>query len=444
MLARFFTFLLLFPIALLAQQPRFFNGLRGWENPDGNVTLFYRINKPLEPLGYDYFDEYLKRWDLSSGEDADFFYSYAHPCSCGIGYQRTLEDYEFWQNDTSKFVGAGSEGPGGDVPAASIYFLDDGFDGVEVHNLLSTLSTFQRLGLSQQDSLLMYASGWRELYRINYQNNYWQGEYIGLYDLAGVSPFNDKIIFAYQHDYANGQIHLVKSISRADSFVVVLPNIPKKYDPREFYFDSDTAHLYAILDDSLFVSADTGNTWEKRTIPVNALSVDRNTPGHIAISYQNNIYLSQNFGATFTHYWSLPESIVALYKQSATDTVYAATRFKIYKITPADTILLKALPVVGIEDNPQAVVTEFTLHQNYPNPFNPATRIVFDLPQSAEISLKVFDLSGRQVATVAGGRYPAGRHAVEFDATGLASGVYFYRLQSAGGHALTRKMVLMR
>jgi hypothetical protein len=444
MFARIYIFLLLIPIGLSAQQLHFFNGLRGWENPDGNVTLFYRVNTLLAPPGYGYFDESLRRWDLVSGEDVAFFYSYAHPCSCGVGYQRTLEDYEFWQDDTSKFVGAGSEGPGGDLPFPSIYFLSDGIDRVEVHNIPTSSYTFQRLGLSQQDSLLMYASGWHDLYRITFQNNYWQGEYIGSYDLAGVAPFNDQMIFAYQHGNANGQIHLVKSTTGADSFTVVQPNIPQKYDPREFYFDPDAAHLYAILDDTLFVSADTGNTWENRAIPVNTLSVDRDTPGHLAISDQNDVYLSHDFGTTIIHYRTLPDRITALYKQSGTDTIYAATRFKIYKITPADTIVLKTLPIVGVEATPDPIIAEITLHQNYPNPFNPATTITFELPRSEEISLKIFDLSGRQVGTVAGGKYLAGLHSLTFDATGMASGVYFYRLQTAGGHTLTRKMLLLR
>ena len=72
---------------------------------------------------------------------------------------------------------------------------------------------------------------------------------------------------------------------------------------------------------------------------------------------------------------------------------------------------------------------EFRLHQNYPNPFNPGTTIAYELAVSADVRLSVFDMLGREVAMLVSGRKNAGTHEVKFDATGLASGVYLYRLQ---------------
>ncbi len=91
---------------------------------------------------------------------------------------------------------------------------------------------------------------------------------------------------------------------------------------------------------------------------------------------------------------------------------------------------------------------DFGLDQNYPNPFNPSTRIQFRLPHRAVVSLKVFDILGRELATLIDGRMEAGFHSVPWDGTDnsavkLSSGVYFYRLLSEGV-ALTRKVVLMR
>lgn len=95
------------------------------------------------------------------------------------------------------------------------------------------------------------------------------------------------------------------------------------------------------------------------------------------------------------------------------------------------------------------VPASFALHQNYPNPFNPETRIQFDLPQDARVELVVFDLLGRQVATLVNGPKVAGRHSAAFDASGLASGVYFYRIQATaleGTHSFhgIKKLVLVR
>jgi hypothetical protein len=83
------------------------------------------------------------------------------------------------------------------------------------------------------------------------------------------------------------------------------------------------------------------------------------------------------------------------------------------------------------------------LFQNYPNPFNPSTTIRFLIPRSAEVSLKIFNLLGEEVATLISGHRDAGTHSVQWDAAGLPSGVYFYRLQ-AGEFVETRKLVLLR
>lgn len=83
------------------------------------------------------------------------------------------------------------------------------------------------------------------------------------------------------------------------------------------------------------------------------------------------------------------------------------------------------------------------LHQNYPNPFNPSTVIPFSLHQSGHVRVQVFDTSGRLVQTLAEGTYPAGRHEVRITASGLASGVYLYRIQTPTV-TLTRQMTLVR
>ena len=83
------------------------------------------------------------------------------------------------------------------------------------------------------------------------------------------------------------------------------------------------------------------------------------------------------------------------------------------------------------------------LHQNYPNPFNPSTRIRYSLPESAHVTVEVFDIAGRHVATLVDRLMPPGEHATDFDAGGLSSGIYVYRI-SASGHTLTRRMTLIR
>ncbi len=88
-------------------------------------------------------------------------------------------------------------------------------------------------------------------------------------------------------------------------------------------------------------------------------------------------------------------------------------------------------------------VSTFTLGQNYPNPFNPSTRITFSVPSRSFVSLKVFDVMGREVASLVSGELAPGSHSRQWNASAVASGIYFYRLQ-AGPNMATKKLLLLR
>jgi endoglucanase Acf2/PKD repeat protein len=97
----------------------------------------------------------------------------------------------------------------------------------------------------------------------------------------------------------------------------------------------------------------------------------------------------------------------------------------------------------AISGDDQTIPRQFELRQNYPNPFNPATTIAFALPHSADVSLKVFDVQGREVATLVSQQLPAGNHSRSWDATAFASGVYYYQIR-AGQFVETRKLLLLK
>ena len=103
----------------------------------------------------------------------------------------------------------------------------------------------------------------------------------------------------------------------------------------------------------------------------------------------------------------------------------------------------RGVTATTIEAAPGEVPEAFALGQNYPNPFNPATTIVFALPRAAQAVLSVYDVLGRRVAVLVDGVLAAGAYRVAFDARGLPSGVYHYRLQAEGA-AQTRAMLLAK
>lgn len=87
--------------------------------------------------------------------------------------------------------------------------------------------------------------------------------------------------------------------------------------------------------------------------------------------------------------------------------------------------------------------TKFNLSQNYPNPFNPTTKIDFDIAVDGFVSLKIFNSSGKEIATLVNGYTTSGYHTVTFDATSISSGIYYYRLE-ANGFSKTMKMALLK
>jgi hypothetical protein len=130
--------------------------------------------------------------------------------------------------------------------------------------------------------------------------------------------------------------------------------------------------------------------------------------------------------------------------------------FTIHFVLQADSLEAKTNPLLlstqyyhaSFTNNPPSVndirkLNAYNLEQNYPNPFNPNTTINYQIPELSFVTLKVYDVLGSEITTLVNEEKPVGSYEVEFDATILSSGVYFYRLQ-AGSFVETKKMVLMK
>jgi formylglycine-generating enzyme required for sulfatase activity len=99
---------------------------------------------------------------------------------------------------------------------------------------------------------------------------------------------------------------------------------------------------------------------------------------------------------------------------------------------------------ISVESETTETPAEFSLYQNYPNPFNPGTVIKFDLPKSANVTLSIYNMLGEKITElISGETLSAGTHSARFNAAGLSSGIYFYRIE-AGNIVQTRKMLLLR
>ncbi|RPI60544.1 MAG: T9SS C-terminal target domain-containing protein, partial [Ignavibacteriales bacterium] len=101
-------------------------------------------------------------------------------------------------------------------------------------------------------------------------------------------------------------------------------------------------------------------------------------------------------------------------------------------------------PITNVEvENDKTISDGFVLNQNYPNPFNPTTKIQYAISSTQFVTLKVYDVLGREVATLVNEEKPAGGYEVQFNASSLSSGVYIYTLKF-NGVSYSKSMILLR
>jgi uncharacterized delta-60 repeat protein len=111
--------------------------------------------------------------------------------------------------------------------------------------------------------------------------------------------------------------------------------------------------------------------------------------------------------------------------------------------TTSDYTTIKYSQTLGIQNTGNEIPENFSLGQNYPNPFNPVTNIEFSLPKGSFTKIIIYDIAGRKAAELVNQNLQAGTYKVDFDASHLSSGTYFYRL-TAGDHSIVKKMILVK
>ncbi|MBI2428095.1 MAG: T9SS type A sorting domain-containing protein, partial [Ignavibacteriales bacterium] len=121
------------------------------------------------------------------------------------------------------------------------------------------------------------------------------------------------------------------------------------------------------------------------------------------------------------------------------DTAYVA----MYMLD-SNSVKMFTKPSTGVAKDEGVVARQFELHQNYPNPFNPTTQIKFSLDVRSTISLKVYDVLGKEVEEIASGEYEAGAYTASFNAQSLSAGIYFYSLKTSEGFVQTKKMLFLK
>jgi len=214
------------------------------------------------------------------------------------------------------------------------------------------------------------------------------------------------------------------------------------------YSEGDTILFAGTFTGGAFRSTNNGRNWEPANTGlaskvIYCFAILNDDKGRInifaGISAGAGVYLSTDLGVSWTGVDSglatqFPPSVFAL--AICGGYLFAGTDDGVWRRPLSEMI-------TSVPRSNENIPNEFVLKQNYPNPFNPVTSIQYSVPRNQKVTLKVFDLLGREVATLVNEVKYAGSYRTTFNGVDLASGVYFYRLQ-AGRFTQTRKLTLLR
>jgi len=203
---------------------------------------------------------------------------------------------------------------------------------------------------------------------------------------------------------------------------------------------------FAVIDSTLFLSfgevylsSDMGATWRYCPAPFSPEYLAASGKNLLAGTGTHGVYLSTDMGESWKQVNEGLDSSSFLWHICSLavigDYVFAGTVYGLYRRPLSE--------ITSVENGNIAFPKTCELNQNYPNPFNPGTAIRYQLSAFSQVSLRVYDVLGREVATLVNEKQNPGSHVVRFDGSRLASGVYFYRL-SAPGINQTKKMLLTK
>lgn len=290
--------------------------------------------------------------------------------------------------------------------------------------------------------------------KISPQLTNYNGGRLGTLTTIAVAPSNSDVIYVGTDDS-----HVWVSSDNGSTWNEISDGLPIRWVTRVAVDPTNENIVYVTFNGlkwrdpqpHVFRSTNKGTTWTDISsnlpdAPVNAFAVDPVEPEKLYLGNDVGMYVSFNSGQSW---WVLGEGLPILpigdiEIHPVTRELVAGTYGRsMYKID------LNSVPT-NVESS-ESIVSEFYLEQNYPNPFNPSTVIKFTIPnvianevkQSQQVVLKVFDILGNEVTTLINEEKPAGIYEIDFDAAGLSSGVYFYKL-IIENFSETKKMLLLR
>jgi len=461
--------LFLIPISLSAQE-KYFHELKGLEDSTGTTHLFYRV---MDSESRFIFTNHIYHLNINSSIDSIFFYDETleegDPDFLGIfyPYQGILE-YSFLENSVNKpFFTRHTVF----TPPVEYFYGYEVFDwnykkiavgGTPHIPLYSPSIIFSRAIISQKELALVFdiSSNPGLECCISFLSNLEENDNYELVNanILSENPINGDLIGTRNDSLFlfNKELILISALKSP----LTIEN-EERHQYFDFYFNSDNSFYIrnkkAPLSNPGYIQQKHFSDLYRVYLENDELKIDlvkdegyfftmTNDPFDsdlLYISDSNKLLSSDDFGLNFIEFLEMDSLITGLYKKPNSDILYVLTSDELFEVNTetGEINSLKKLPVSNEE--PNEVPNSTTIHQNYPNPFNPTTTISFELNKPAEVRLTVFDALGRTVVTLVNEQKSAGLHSIEFDASNLSSGIYFYRLDS-GEFSQTKRLTLIK
>ena len=276
--------------------------------------------------------------------------------------------------------------------------------------------------------------------------DWYSGSRLGTLTTIAVAPTNSNVIYVGTDD-----AHVWVSSNNGANWNDVSDGLPQRWITRVVVDPSDENIVYATFSGlkwrdpqpHVYRSTNKGTDWNDISsnlpdAPVNAFAVDNNFSNRLYLGSDVGMYVSFDTGQSWAVLGEgLPILPIGDIKIHPIENFLVAGTYgrSMYKI---DLNL-----VTDVESDQPKMVNNFSLSQNYPNPFNPTTKIIWQSPVDGHQILKVYDITGKEIVTLVDEYKSAGNHEINFDASSLSSGVYFYKLIS-GNYSEAKKMVVLK
>ena len=260
-------------------------------------------------------------------------------------------------------------------------------------------------------------------------------------DSGGFPPTSaDALATSGTNIFAGTYDGIFLSTNNGASWTAVSNGLPQ-YNHHVTAFAVSGSNLFAAISGSgVFITTNNGTSWTavNTGLPISFLVFALAVSGSnlFAGTYSDGVFLSTNNGTSWTGVnTGLPQSASINAFAFSRTNVFAATGYGVWRRTLSE--------LVSVQHMLSVLPKQFDLTQNYPNPFNPNTTIQFQLPHSSWVSLKMYNTLGQEVALLVDEHKDAGYYQVQWNASKVPSGIYFYRLQ-AGNFVEVKKMLLVK